>query len=639
MIRTFPAPWLVRAALALSPLAAVLALAGPVRADAPLELAPDFTPHPLLVREVHAKAEIYPDKLGITQCGGGMTSAQPAFTWKLTKVFPELVVSFEDRAGNPLVGTGLVIFFPNGSYLCMESTEAYRTNWPAGTYKLYMLANSIGMETNIRFEIPARSKGDVAASLAAAPALTFASDAPIHPARFALAPRAVAQNQDVVLPCYKKATAVMPLANVEVPRAYQKLKLRAPHGQEDIFLVDEGKTRCFEGQGEALAPGHYTLWAKVNRDAPPKALSLEVEDALEPMRFGAPLATETIATYPEPKVLTGTIRAPEPRPTNDDACHDAVALQPDFHFVTTEPAQKLRLKLLPSGGHQWLRIWGPLDKVKTNSNSQCIGDGQSWDIFDGTYALWVGGDKPGEPFQLALMDDTTHIDTRLMPAEPPQGLGVQDRDVDRFFPFRTRMEHSEARRLDEARFFFEKLPEQLFVFARVDVKADGDSVAIAKGEPLVVLGHANQQTFVLRGDGQERYVADALLGVERTAPGLPAAAYVPEVPDAISSAIDKSGAEDKKAVDAFNELDLKVSGCVGDYLAKHDPTWGTNTEVFRISGSSVVNVGNAVYAQGRAACGASKVDAAEAKLAKLLAASRKARWAAVYAAAKARFGQ
>ncbi len=111
----------------------------------------------------------------------------------------------------------------------------------------------------------------------------------------------------------------------------------------------------------------------------------------------------------------------------------------------------------------------------------------------------------------------------------------------------------------------------------------------------------------------------------------------------LRDAIELSGPEDAKEIDAHQALERKYLTCFGSYMEKNDPTWGRNVDLYVVSYrggkiSGVANYSTQLAAKADGQCGAKRVGGSEDALKKLLDKRRDARRAAQFVAVKKRFG-
>jgi hypothetical protein len=241
----------------------------------------------------------------------------------------------------------------------------------------------------------------------------------------------------------------------------------------------------------------------------------------------------------------------------------------------------------------------------------------------------VGGDDAavGSDYHVLVLRAGSKVDPMATLVPVPTELAMPDRALHNHYPY------FRGANLAEWTTMFTTAPEQMFVYTRTDVDK------IPAGEPLLVQFSNEHRTAVYRDDGASEQIDTRLLTTERPSKVvLPTAPRLPKV-DSLEQAIDRAGPDDDKAIAAYRKVDEKYSSCLGDYLSKHDPTWGHDSEVYKIDGNgNVVNVSDQVARAGQSYCGASAVDAAAAKLEKQLATTRTARYKAHLASVRKRFG-
>ena len=63
-----------------------------------------------------------------------------------------------------MAGSGGVVVFPDGSYVCADNrSEVFMKSWPRGRYALHLYGRAIGVSATVRFEDPTRAQRDLAA--------------------------------------------------------------------------------------------------------------------------------------------------------------------------------------------------------------------------------------------------------------------------------------------------------------------------------------------------------------------------------------------------------------------------------------------------------------------------------------------
>lgn len=614
-----------------------LALAASIgSADAnPLRLGRNFSPHPLVTQEfsIRVDTKYRVNDMGFQACkSSGFSQKDPVLEWDLTEDFPELNVRLEDRAGGQ-AGSGGIVVMPNGGYLCSTKGDIYFKNWPKGHYKLYLHSISIGASAIVRFEIPSRSKDAVTTALAALPTFTVGQESGENPRYFAFKPTAKAEAADAGIGCVKARDQIMPLARINVTKSARYF---LGTGKDRLFIVTADNKCAEPSDSPDLAVGVHTLWAVVPRDGTINAAELEIDDRSRPLAWRN-VESKAAGALDAPLVISGKQRAAEKWASRDRLCRKA-AREPDFYFTSDRPLQKVELSILWSKQRQVLHVFGPLETVKPTSSPWCDEEGrggtqQSFDIFEGTYAVWVGGEATsvGSDYHVLLRRKDVEIAPLTSLAPIPDELEMHERALRNHYPYF----NSDGLKSWEA--IFAAAPDRLFVYARADV--DEGPTKLRAGEPLLVQFSGNDRSAVWRYNGKNASVKTQLLTTARPEKiWLPERAEIPDARD-LGDYMRDAGPEDQKDIDTYNKLDSKYTGCVGSYMAKNDPTWGHGHEVYKISGNGKVsNVSDEYFRTAAKKCGESKVEAAAKALMKKLAKTRDARYKAHLAAARKRFG-
>ena len=273
---------------------------------------------------------------------------------------------------------------------------------------------------------------------------------------------------------------------------------------------------------------------------------LELDDRAAPLAF--PDARKQFATsLDDPLVVDGKVRAAESW-GHRGACRGA-ARAPDFYLTSVQPLQKVTVSLLWARAPQKLFVYGPIEHATATSVPQC-GEregGHSFDVFEGSYAVWVGGDDAAAStdYHVLVMRAGTKVDPMSTLVPVPTELALADRAVAHHYPY------FRGAKLDEWTKMFTTAPEQLFAYTRADIDKD----KIPAGEPLLVQFSNEQRTAVYRDDGTSVQIDTRLLTTTRPDKiVLPTAPRVPQV-TSLDQAIDRAGPEDDKAIAAYRKLD------------------------------------------------------------------------------------
>jgi len=625
----------MRHAVFLVPVLAIAAAAArpaPAAAD-PIRLGRGFTPHPFVTPVLHARVDdvrIY--DMGYKKCdpgGGAFTTRQPILTWDLTDDMP-LRIRLENGVGDEAV-VGGVIALPDGTYVCEDRHDQFfLKSWPKGHYKLFLYGQSIGVSARVKFEDPGRSAGDLSAALAKLPTLTLGAAGAVNPAWPSLPATVAIDAGDAGPTCARGRQRVMPLARLHVTRASQWY---LASGRAQLFVITDQQKCVDPTDGGTLPAGDHTLWTIVPDQGGPASYPFEIDDRAAPLVF-AEARHQEVGALDAPLVVTGTVRPAQRWFSRSFACGGAPR-EPDLYLHSDQPLQKVEVQLLWSHAPEQVHVFGPIEKATVNSRPACAERGRDvhrFDVLEGTYAVWIGGGDAavGHDYHLLVTRDGTKLDPMATLAPIPDQLSLDDRALGHHYPY------FRGGKLADWTAMFTTAPDRLFVYPRALVH-DG-SRTVPAGEPLLVNWSNDRRTDAFRWDGSSVAIDTRLITADRPARiTLPAKAPVPAA-DSVSRAVDQAGPEDAKAIAAYRKVDDRYTGCVGDYLAKHDPTWGHNAEVYKISHGRVVNVSDEVGRAAERRCGGGRVDAARNKLLHALARTRAARWKAHLTRVRKRFG-
>jgi hypothetical protein len=576
---------------------------------------------------------------GYRECdggGGAFTTAQAPLAFELREPMAELRLRLEGKGGYS-AGVGGVIIKPDGSYVCDDDqSEVFGTGWPKGTYKVLLYAGSIGGGAMLRFDVPSRVKAAIDETKAKLPTIAIGAEGSTNPVWTGIKPTRSAEAADIGMGCDKsKHDRVMPVAKLDIKRASTwMLDVK----DADMFLVTPEETCAGIGGERALAAGVYTLWASVGPDgATPKSYTLEADDRERPLVYAAAADSRAVGDLAVPMTIPGKVRAAERQHSRSFSCRGP--RQPDFYLTSNQPLQHVEVSILWGRQPQHVHVFGPIERMEKNNLVRCgergDNDAHAFDVFEGTYAVWVGGEDDaatGSDYHVLVRRTDVPIDPMTVLAPIPKELSLAERALKHHYPYFS------GRSLSDWAAAFTTAPEQLFVYPRTAAK-DGDD-AVAAGEPLLVAWSQEKgETAAYRFDGSSVSIDTRLLVTERPATVALPASFAAPVRDSVEQAVSDSGPEDKKAIDAYYKISERYDSCFVGYMQKNDPTWGHSGELYKISGSGkVTNVSDEIADRGWKKCGGSKVESAANKLIKQLAKTRQARYSAHLAAVRKRFG-
>jgi hypothetical protein len=614
-------------------LAAAAARPAPAAAD-PIRLGRGFTPHPLTTPVLSARVDhvrVY--DLGYKTCdpgGGAFTTRQPILTWDLTEAMP-LRIRLENANGDQ-AGVGGVIALPDGTYVCEDRRDQFfLQQWPKGHYKLFLYGQSIGVSARVRFEDPGRSAGDLSGALRRLPTLTLGAAGAVNPAWPTLPATVAIDAGDAGPTCAHGRERVMPLAKLHVTRGS---RWYLASGRHKLFVITDQQKCVDPTDGGTLAAGDHTLWAIVPDAGGPARYPFEIDDRAAPLVF-AEARHQEVGGLDAPLVVSGTVRPTQRWFSRSFSCRGA-ARAPDLYLHSGQPLQQVEVQVLWSHVPERVHVFGPIEHATVNSRPRCgerDHDGHRFDILEGTYAVWIGGDDgaAGHDYHLLVTRDGTKLDPMATLAPIPTELSLADRALKHHYPY------FRPGRLADWTAMFTTAPDRLFVYPRAEVKDGGRTVPA--GEPLLVNWSNDSRTDAFRWDGTSVAIDTRLIGADRPARiALPTKAPVPAA-DSVSRAQDLAGPEDARAIAAYHKVDDRYTACVGNYLSRHDPTWGHHAEVYKIGpGGRVVNVSDQVGRVAERRCGGHRLDAARKTLLRTLARTRAARWKAHLGRVRTRFG-
>ena len=197
-------------------------------------------------------------------------------------------------------------------------------------------------------------------------------------------------------------------------------------------------------------------------------------------------------------------------------------------------------------------MFGPIDRAKAATEPSCDNADHVFDVLDGTYAVWVGGDgdgAAGSAFHVLVRRDGTKLDPMTTLVDPPADLALADRALKNHYPY------FQGKALDDWTKLFTSAPEQLFVYTRNDVDL-GDQT-LAAGEPLLVASSKGDVTIAYRDDGIQVHLDSRFVTTQKPAAlSLPTIARTPKLDD-IAGAIAASGPEDAKSIADYRAVEAK----------------------------------------------------------------------------------
>lgn len=610
-----PRPHVITAALLAA--TATATLTTQAAADAPLRIGDARTPVTTAARTLPTVTNPI-DRW--VDCHVAAASAEPLVRFQLDRP-TALRIRIDARPD-----TAAVLVFPDGGHACDEDHRFISDRFAPGTYAIYLYGASFQVTGRAQFEDYTASRAGLATALRQLPALTLGDDAAPNPAAADL-PAAIAVDvADAGRTCGKAGERIAPVARLRVTRA-ATWTVQAAAAATLVVAVGDA---CLDPRGGTALPlGEHVLWARLaDGQAPPPRWALTVDDTGAPLRL-PPAPPRTLDALDAPLVIAGQTQAPAPWLVTRG--HGArFAATPDAYLRTTQPLTDVHLGLTWAPTAQALCAYGPLETADARTRLDCWDRGRDLSVMDGTYAVWVASAAAGADFHLVVTRRGLTVDPLTTLAPIPATLDVDDRAVRNHYPYFDVYAATAWARLDAA------APDQLFVYARAALPA-GDATVPA-GEPLFVLDAGGDTVSVARYDGTSLPAPRALITAER-----PAAVTLPTAPlgaprRSIDAYRDDRDPAIAKAVTAYLALAHRFDDCFGSYMAKHDPTWGHDQQVYVVRGGRVENVGDRVAAAGERACGLAKRDRGQAKLMDAIVAAELRRRQATLTALRARFG-
>jgi len=479
--------------------------------------------------------------------GAQQTTRAPILTWDVAEPM-ELRIRLEDDRGNPATSGG-VIMLPDRSYVCAnDKKQFWLRSWPAGRYSLWLTASAREVSAIVRFDNPTLEKQQLQTAIANLPVLALGGAA-TNP-RFASVPATFAVDaENAGATCAKAGQRVMPLATLRTERAGRwYIGIDPPLADRELFVLTADR-RCVDPRtARDLAAGTHTLWTIVQPSVAPPSFALELDDRSAPLAFGD-ATKRTAGALDYPLVIDGKVRAGERWYARSAGCTASRA--PDFYLVADKPGQKVTVSLLGSHAKQKLHVFGPLERAQPTTAPICGKADHTFETFDGTYAVWVGGDgAAGSPYHVLVRRDGTKIDPLTPLVDPPADLSIADRALHNHYPY------FQGKTLDDWTKLFTTAPSQLFVYTKNDVDL-GDQKLLA-GEPLLIESARGDATIAHRDDGTVvRLDTRSLTRDKPAAIGLPTIARPPKL-DALDDAIKAAGPEDAKPIADYRALEAKT---------------------------------------------------------------------------------
>jgi hypothetical protein len=482
--------------------AALVGATGHARAAGTIHLDAAKLRAPLVSPPIEVALQGTPTALGLS-CDGvadASTTHEPVLAWALSTPEPSLRVT--------ITGAGGALGGPEGVWHCADAHgEIVLDHAPAGTYHLYAFAKASTATVTVRVESPSRLRAAAEQMLARAPVIVIGASTRPNPEMRAVPGVAGAQARDLGF-CRGERESFMPVARLAVSDDLARLHVservrRTVGGHAAALQLVDGNGRCVEGG--AVKAGAYALWAEIERDHPPRSVSLEVDDASRPLVWADAPGLD-LSTVAEPLVIDGKIERAAPRPSRDTSRCKPLVGAPSFYLIAHAPHPGVELLMVWARRAQWYLIEGP-------GLSRCSDDGAptTFDAVEGRYAVWAGG-TVGTDFMFLVHRADQEVNPLATFVHPPADLVLADRVLSHFYPFFT-IGDDEVQAAAAADGLFAAAPDGLLVYARGD------------GAPMLLLAIDHALAELVTVDGRTVHLPVAALTTTRPAQvNLPAAA-------------------------------------------------------------------------------------------------------------------
>ena len=251
----------------------------------------------------------------------------------------------------------------------------------------------------------------------------------------------------------------------------------------------------------------------------------------------------------------------------------------------------------------------------------------------GRFAVFVKTPTPSSSVQMLSRRADVVPDLFWAPLPIPERLPIVERVLDQYYPLLRTVRLSTTidgePTYENLEKFFLQAPLSLFV------TVDADMGGVTHGEPLLIRTRGGGVVEVSRADGH-RFKVDARHLVDLPLPTTLPAFEKPKPAKDLHEALVHAGDAEQPLVDAFAAAESKFNGCVGDWMAKHDPTWGKSYDLVYSNGDTL---SDRKFRQADAVCGRAKFDAVSKKVVADINASRVKNAAAYRKSLEARFSR
>ncbi len=556
-----------------------------------LELAADFSPNPTKLRSPWVAIDGETKQLGVHRaCGLNAISKQPALSFTLKEATEDLVLKLTRKVGN--ANAQVALFLPNGNHICLKKMSLRLKKWAAGNYRIHIvkLYKKGKARVELSFFAPKRYQADLMALAEKSfSAIVLVADRnpsfhnlPAHHGAILSAQAAGLQNcfprrgrrreltgqwrtlnpRDQVAP----ALAV----NIVEPGRYA-MSPNTKKGRYTFFQDAHGK--CLPS-GSHLEEGTYRMWTVVSSlDELPSEWEIGIFNMDQPYQFAE---APTIKVKGKKTKLHSFRVGPVTKAVNSrDLCADG-RRKPDFYLKFSKKAEKLTLNPLFAETGVNFFVQGPLEQQFKKNYMHCKYR-RRLEKVQGTYAVWVSSKKPGGEVIFSLSHgDESRLPKKLSVLKPwktiPEQLSIPERAYGRYYPLYGPFygARKEVKPPPMAALFAEA-PKQLFVFSK------RSRLGIKANEPLLIVRYGHPRTLVANIEGEQQLVNSSDLLTEPNGPMvLQSLEDFPSLdkPKTIDEALPIVGPVERKWEREFERNWNKFEDCVGNYMAKHDPSWG-----------------------------------------------------------------
>jgi hypothetical protein len=608
-----------------------------------------FAPQPLEVTvDVNNEGVAMYDR-GFAKCGSSTTTKAPAWSFTLAEPMNDLRL---------LVDAPAVLVGPDKRFVCMRGKPETFSTWPAGQYEVFLFSGASRLSATIRLDQPQRTIAQAKQAQQALPVLALPTPTTPNPLFVTVAVGPRFDNGSAGMGCARAAfeaknERLAPLGQLHLAQQ-KRLKIEA-----NGVVAFKANGACLDNLKDiTLAAGDYSLWLRSNANATSTkqassatTVELEIMDASLPMRFPDAKQAVHLGDGRAPQVFTVTssdgARGPrtfcqQPRRTPSfvvDADADNVLLSVLEH----ETGEHVTFDVLAldddfsgagRGEAAGIGAADHADAREAASPMRCDLSGKvSFRRMHGRFAVFVKTTTPSTAVQLLSRRADVAPDLFWAPLPIPERLPIEQRVLDRYYPLLRTVGlsstiHGQPTYENLEKFFLQS-PLSLFV------TVDADMGGVKRGEPLLLRTRGGGVVEASRADGQ-RFKVDARHLVDLQLPTTLPAFEKPKPATDLHEALVRAGDAEKPLVDAYAAAESKFNGCVGDWMEKHDPTWGKSDDLVYSNGDTL---SQRKFRQGDAVCGRAKFDAAAKKVIADINASRLKNAAAYRKSLEARFSR